>query len=110
KTYQLCDPAPPTVAEMVALIADATERRVVPLPITVTLGQAAMRRVPLLRRVFGVPVASLAYFVHPTHYLCPNTLADLEGSGIRCPRFDTYVDKLVAFVRAHPEIGSKAMV
>jgi len=36
-------------------------------------------------------------------------VADLRGSGISCPPFTAYLDRLVAFVKSHPEIGSAAM-
>lgn len=34
----------------------------------------------------------------------------LAGTGIRCPLFEGYVDRLVAYVRQHPEIDDTAMV
>ena len=40
----------------------------------------------------------------------PGPAPTLVGSGIAVPPFAAYVDRLVAFVRAHPEIGSAAMV
>ena len=58
----------------------------------------------------GIPSPAIDYFVHPTHYCCEQTVRDLEGSGIYAPRFPDYVDALVRFLKAHPEIGSDAMV
>jgi hypothetical protein len=49
------------------------------------------------------------YYAHPTHYLTDHTQADLAGSGIHVPPFAGYVDRLVEFMRDHPEIGSAAM-
>ncbi len=49
------------------------------------------------------------YFVHPTCYDTRGATADLQGSGISCPPFAGYVDRLVAYVRAHREVGSAAM-
>jgi hypothetical protein len=51
----------------------------------------------------------MSIFSHTTQYLRQMSLSALACSGIECPRFDTYVDKLVAFVEAHPEVSSKAM-
>jgi len=57
-----------------------------------------------------VEPAMLDYFVHPTSYTCQNALGDLRGSGIACPPFESYVERLVRFYREHPEISSDAMV
>jgi len=34
---------------------------------------------------------------------------DLRDSGIRCPPFRDYADRLVAFMQKHPEVGAAAM-
>jgi hypothetical protein len=57
-----------------------------------------------------IPPAAVDYFVHPTQYDTRNATEDLAGSGIVAPSFGSYVSRLVEFVRAHPEIGSAAMV
>jgi thioester reductase-like protein len=109
KVYQLCDPAPLTVDALIRLFARATGRRILRVPVPLGLAQWALDHVPGLQRLMGTPSQTLDYFVHPTDYACDNTLADLEASGIAVPPFATYVDRLVAFVRAHPEVGSRAM-
>ncbi len=110
KTYQLCCPDPLTVEEMVEAIAAATDRSLLRIPIPKDLAKTLLDKLPPLKAFLRIPSSSIAYFAHPTHYLCYETLRDLEGSGIACPRLDTYIDTLVRFVKAHPEIGSKAMV
>ena len=54
--------------------------------------------------------AAVDYFVHPTDYDTTNATTDLAGSGIAAPRLRDYAPRLVEFARAHPEIGSAAMV
>lgn len=49
------------------------------------------------------------YFDHPTSYTSENATRDLRGSGIECPPFESYVEKLVAFYREHPDVSSDAM-
>jgi hypothetical protein len=49
------------------------------------------------------------YFAHPTIYLTEHRRADLAGSGIEPLPFRSYVDRLVAYMRSHPEVGSTAM-
>jgi hypothetical protein len=109
KTYHLADPAPLTVGELVQLLGRATRRIVVRIPLPVALAKVAIDRVPGVYRLMQIPSAAIDYFVHPTLYTCTNTLADLEGTGIEVPPLGTYIDRLVDFVRRHPEIGSSPM-
>jgi hypothetical protein len=48
--------------------------------------------------------AFLTSLYHPTHYTSENAQSHLEGSGLHCPSFDLYADKLVDFILAHLEI------
>jgi thioester reductase-like protein len=109
KTYQLADPAPLRVSEMLDELERATGKRLVKIPLPVNVAKAAIRRVPGVYELMRIPADAIDYFVHPTRYDTRNTQADLAGSGIACPPFSSYVDRLVAFVRAHPEFGSAAM-
>ncbi|HLZ39136.1 MAG TPA: SDR family oxidoreductase [Mycobacteriales bacterium] len=109
KVYALADPNPLTIAEITQLIGETTGRRVVTFPVPMKLAKAVLAR-PTADRLTGIPPALLDYFAHPTHYDTTRASADLAGSGISCPSFRSYVDKLVEFVKAHPEFGSAAMV
>ena len=109
RTYQLADPEPLTVTETVDLIAAATGRRLIRLPVAKSVATRALRSVPGLSRLTGIPPEALDYFDHPTHYSVQNAGTDLQGSGITVPRLSDYVETLVKFVRAHPEVGSGAM-
>jgi nucleoside-diphosphate-sugar epimerase len=108
-TYALADPEPLTVDETIETIAAATGRKVVRIPLTKGIAKGALRYVPGMYRLMRIPPAAVDYFVHPTEYDMRNTLADLRGSGISVPRLRDYAPRLVAFARAHPEIGSAAM-
>lgn len=110
RTYQLADPHPLTVAEMGQALAEASGRRLIMIPVPRRLAKSAIRRVPGAYDVLRIPAEAVDYFAHPTHYLTDHTQADLAGTGIEVPRFTDYVDRLVAFMRAHQEIGSAAMV
>lgn len=109
RTYQLADPEPLTVAETADLIAAATEQRVIQFPIRKSIAKSAIRGIPGLSRLTGIPAELLDYFDHPAHYGVQNARADLQGSGISVPRLSSYIDTLVKFVRAHPEVGTSAM-
>lgn len=109
KTYQLADPAPLTAGEMLDVLAAAIGKRMVHVPLGVRTAKFAIEKVPGVHRLLRIPSPMIDYFVHPTRYDTRNASADLAGSGIACPPFPSYVERLIGFVRAHPEIGAEAM-
>jgi uncharacterized protein YbjT (DUF2867 family) len=109
-TYQLADPQPPTVAELIAELGAATGRRVVPVRVSRALAKGSMLHVPGADRLVRIPVQTVDYLSHPTHYLTTNTRRDLAGTAIEVPRLASYGRRLVEFMRSHPEVGSAAMV
>lgn len=109
-TYALADPEPLTVDETIDVIGEATGRTVVRVPLTRGVARFALQSVPGLYRLLRIPAAAVDYFVHPATYDTANATRDLAPAGIRAPRLRDYAPALVAFVRAHPEIGSAAMV
>jgi nucleoside-diphosphate-sugar epimerase len=110
KTYAVADPHPLTVDGTIRTMAAALDRKVIRVPLTKSMAKLSIDYVPGVYRLLRIPSAAVDYFVHPTHYDTRNTVADLAGSGVAAPSLPSYVDKLVAFARAHPEIGSAAMV
>lgn len=110
RTYALADPAPLTVDETIDTIAEATGRTVVRVPLTKAIAKGALQYVPGVYRLMRIPPAAVDYFVHPTTYDTTNATTDLAPAGIRAPSLREYAPQLVAFARAHPEIGSAAMV
>jgi thioester reductase-like protein len=110
RVYHIADPSPPTVDELLTAIARATRRRIVRVGLPLGLAKAAIDRVPGVQRLMGIPSAAIDYFIYPATFATDQAQADLEGSGLSVPPFVSYADRLVEFVRAHPEIGSEAMV
>lgn len=108
-TYALADPDPPTVDQMLVMLARATERRMVRIPLSRKLARGAIEHVPGVNRLLRIPASAVDYFVHPTRYGTDAAQAALAGSGIQVPPFASYAARLVEFVRAHPEIGASAM-
>ncbi len=108
RVYHLADPNPLTVGQMMTELARATGRRLIRIRMPFRLSKFALG-VPGMARLIGIPVDTLDYFVHPARYGTANAQADLQGSGISCPRFTEYAGRLVKFVVAHPEVGSAAM-
>jgi nucleoside-diphosphate-sugar epimerase len=106
RCYQLADPEPMTVDETIDAVAGATGRTVLRIPLTKALAKGALDYVPGVYRLMRIPSGAVDYFVHPTSYDTTNTQRDLH---IDVPRFRDYLPNLVAFVKAHPEIGSAPM-
>lgn len=110
RTYALTDPDPPTVRRLVDSFARHLGRRVVWLPLPMGLTRAVVGSVPGVEHLLGLPVEAVDYLASPTTYSTANTLADLAGTGVACPEFDSYAARLLDFMTAHPEFDSKAMV
>lgn len=110
RTYHLADPAPLTVDELVTVLGTATGRTVLRVPCPHGFAKFAINRIPGVYQLLQIPAPAIDYFVHPTNYACDRTVHDLHSSGLSVPPFSSYVDRLVAYVREHPEIGSNAMV
>jgi len=110
RTYALVDPNPPTVRELVTIFAQHLGTRVVWVPLPLRPVHTLVDRVPGMERLLGLPAEALDYFASPTTYGTGNTTRDLAASGLTCPRFETYADRLVDFMQAHPEYDAAAMV
>jgi thioester reductase-like protein len=108
--FNLADPNPLTVDATIDTLAEATGRRVIRIPLPLKVAKAAIDWVPGVYALMRIPSSAVDYFVHPARYGTAKTQAALAGSGVECPHLRDYADNLVSFVRAHPEIGSKAMV
>jgi nucleoside-diphosphate-sugar epimerase len=110
RTYALADPSPLTVDETIDTIGAAAGRKVLRIPLTKMMAKGSLQYVPGVYRLMRIPPAAVDYFVHPTTYDTTNATRDLAAAGIVAPRFRDYAPRLAEFVRAHPEIGSAAMV
>ena len=110
KTYQLTDPDPPTAREVAEIFGRHLGKRLVWLPIPVSVVRGLLDTVPGMELLTGLPAETLDYFAFPTTYSTAHAVADLEGTGVSCPRFRDYADRLLDFMAAHPEFDSQAMV
>jgi len=109
RTYQLADPDPPTVSGMLDVIERSTGKRLRRVSLPRKTAKWAIDRVPGVYRLTGIPSGAVDYFAHPTHYSVHQASTDLAGSGVTVPAFETYADRLVRYLRDHPEVGSSAM-
>lgn len=108
RTYQLADPEPLAIAEMLHVLARAADRRVVMLPVPFTLADTALR-IPVVAARAPMPRVMLPYTAHRARYDTTAARAALTGSNIRCPPFGDYAGRLVAFVREHPQLETSRL-
>ncbi|SIR91182.1 SDR family oxidoreductase [Natronorubrum thiooxidans] len=107
EVYQLCDPAPLSVPNVIEEMGAAMGHRVVSIPGSKPLTKRLLST--LEARGWPAEPATLDYLDHPTRYACPNTQRALAGTELECPPFESYVDALVAFVRDNPDRSDEAM-
>lgn len=110
QVYQLADPSPPSIDQMLRMLGQATRTQPVTLRLPLALARGALRHVPGLAKWSNFEPESLAYFSHPTTYGTSEATRDLSGSDVSCPPFASYADRLVDFVRANPDVPAAAMV
>src|SRR3989442_4157354 len=92
KCYQLADPDPLPHDETLEVIARASHRRVIRIPLSRTAAKFAIDHLPGVYRLLQIPAAAVDYFVHPTLYDTANARRDLP---LRVPRFADYARRLV---------------
>jgi thioester reductase-like protein len=110
KTYHLTDPEPLSVVEVGKLLARALGKSFAFAPVPGAVARALFAP-PAVQRFFGVPVEVLDYFQHDCRYDTTEASRDLAALGVSCPRFRDYVDRLVAFYRAHADsVRRSAMI
>jgi short-subunit dehydrogenase len=72
---------------MIELVPKALRETVLDLP-------PVRRIVDTILRDLGIPRETFTYLNYPTRFDCRDTMKSLEGSGIQCPRLDTYAYRL----------------
>jgi thioester reductase-like protein len=109
-TYQLCDPNAPTCAEFLDIVAHASGRRIVRVPLPAGFAKLALERLPGVERVLQLPPSLVDYMTHPTIYRNAATMAALAPAKIAPPPFASYAPAMAEFVRRNLSLGSAAMV
>ncbi len=102
RTYHVVDPEPLTAMEAFGLVARAGGRRgpraFLPANLTRTL-----LHTPGLDRLLKSPRTFVEQLVTDVRYDRTNTERLLAGTRIQCPPFDSYVERLVHYVKARVE-------
>jgi len=109
RTYALTDPDAPTAEEVLRTMAHHLGRRAIEVPLPLGPTKAIIDRVPGLESLTGMTAELLDYFATPTTYSTKNAVADLEGTGVSCPAFASYAERLLDYMVAHPEHDASAM-
>lgn len=103
KTFCLTDPNPPTYSDFIDIVCEKLEtfkpiKKMNLKPILPVLEYPIKSKiVKAISRLINVPVEGLAYAFLDTQYDTKNTLKFLAGSGIKCPQFVNYSDKIVEY-------------
>lgn len=110
RTYQLADPHPLTVDELIDEMCRAVDRRGLRVHMPRRLTIWALDNIDPLERFVGIPASAVPYFVHPAHYDTANVDHDLAGSGIACPPAAQYLPVLVDYMQEHIDADLGVMV
>jgi thioester reductase-like protein len=96
KTVHLVDPNPMSARRVYELIAARSNRK---LPRFNVSARAAdlMLRLPGLEKLLRPQRAAITYVNHLALYNCHSALELLDGTGVRCPPLNTYLDTLVDY-------------
>jgi len=98
RTFHLIDDAPLTARRVFELVAQAGGRRMPRGFIPANLTKALLRT-PGLERFAKSPRAFVDTLVTPVSYSSAATMELLAGTDIRCPPFESYVDRIIDFVQ-----------
>ncbi len=96
KTYHLTDPKPKSALTVAELLARSIGKSFLFVPVPLPIARLVFS-VPQVPGLLGMPGQTLDYFDHPVHYDAARATHDLARFGVKCPDFEEYVPRLVAF-------------
>ncbi len=98
QTYHLVDPNPLSARRVYESILERAGRRLPRIQAPPNLAKALLR-IPGLERLAPMSHQAIDYLNHMAFYNAQNAAEALEGTGISCPPFESYVDNLMRYVR-----------
>jgi thioester reductase-like protein len=107
--FQLSNPNPPTIRQLLSLCGEALGRRVLRAPVHARATRRFLERFETVAKLLDVEPATMDYLAHPTRYVSPHTQRALAGTEVACPPLSAYIDTLVSYMREHPEVSADAM-
>ena len=103
ETLHLVDPEPVTASELLTTLAHEYAGREPSYRLPPVLVEASLR-FEVVRNLFaGAPRESIRYLNHPVRFDTRRAGDLLAAQGLRCPRFDEYVGRMVRFFREHED-------
>jgi thioester reductase-like protein len=106
KTLQLADPSPLTTEDLFNAIAKSIDGR----HSRITAPASVVYRflmLPPSPKITGLPHHAVPYFFVKQLYDSSQAQQLLAPHGIKCPPFESYVDKIVDFVKQHPSLDNR---
>ena len=98
RTFHIVDPNPSSSRRVYELVAERAGKKLPRLSLGYKLTDALLK-LPGLEKLTREQRMAIAYVNHLSFYSCRNTLEILDGTGIRCPPIESYLDKLMEFAR-----------
>ncbi len=96
RTVHLVDPNPMSARRVYEIIAERSNRRLPRFNLSARATDVVLR-LPGLEKLARPQRAAINYVNHLALYNCHTALELLDGTGVRCPPLQTYLDKLVEF-------------
>jgi thioester reductase-like protein len=101
-TFHIVDPNPLSARRVYDTIAERAGKPRPRLSVSTNLTKVLLR-IPGLERFAAVSHQAVDYLNHMAFYNARNTADALDGTGIRCPPFEDYVENLMQYVRDYFE-------
>jgi len=108
KTFHVVDPNPLTVKQVLSILAEKSGNE---NPHIITMPTRIAQMLPKIKRIANLAPAymnAIGVLDRFTIYNCANTVTAMKGSGIICPSFGSYADKMVGFVQT--QLSKKTVV
>ncbi len=96
KTVHLVDPNPMSARRVYELIAERANRKLPRFTLSARATDLFLR-IPGVEKLARPQRAAIHYVNHLVLYNCHTALELLDGTGVRCPPLQTYLDKLIDF-------------
>jgi thioester reductase-like protein len=112
ETLHLVDPDPVSAAELLTLLSKEYAGKEPRYRLPSRLVENSLRLKPVRDMFSGAPQESIVYLNHEVHFDTRRADELLARAGLRCPRFDEYVEPIVRFFREHeddPELIPEAV-
>ncbi len=96
RTVHLVDPNPMSARRVYELIAERSNRKLPRFNLSARAADVVLR-IPGIEKLARPQRAAISYVNHLALYNCHTALELLDGTGVRCPPLQTYLDKLVDY-------------